>query len=104
MEKTFSPTDLARLKKQMNRRVVVEGTIVGAGESKTGAVRYLNFTKDFKRSVSLVFFARSGGASFAKEKLAEYVGRKVRVGGLLSERNGALQIKVETVEQIRVLP
>jgi len=102
-EKVFSPKDFSGLKTQMSRRVVVQGTIVGMGESKTKAVRYLNFTKNYRDSVSLVFFARSGDGAFTKEKLATFVGKKVRVGGLLSEYHGALQIKVEAPEHIKVL-
>jgi hypothetical protein len=88
----------------MHRRVVVEGRIVGAGESKTGSVRYLNFTKNYRESVSLVFFTREKEKGFTKERLSGYVGRRVRVGGLLSERSGALQIQIFDFEQIRLLP
>lgn len=103
-EKTFAPTDLAALKAKMNRRVVVVGRIVAIGESKTGSVRYLNFTKNYRQSVSLVFLTSFKDKGFTKEKLGEYVGKTVRVGGLLSERSGALQIRVLDFEQIRPLP
>ena len=35
--------------------VKIEGTILKQGESKTGAVRYLNFTEHYQEAISLVF-------------------------------------------------
>jgi hypothetical protein len=103
-EQVFAPTDLEGLRPRLERRVVVAGKISGQGQSRKGTIFYLNFTKDFRKSVSLVFFANRGKSEFTKENLARYVGKKVRVGGLLSEYNGALQIQILTLEQIRVLP
>ncbi len=73
------------------------------GESKAG-VRYLNFTKDYKQSVSLVFLPNAGNGAFTKEKLTEFVGKKIRVTGQLSDRNGAAQIKMTSLDQIKVQP
>ena len=101
-EKIYAPTDLANLRKQLHRRVVLEGVIVSTGKSGTGATSYLNFTKNYRESVSLVFL---GGRKdeFPAEKLAEFVGKKIHVGGLLDERSGALQVRVFELEQIRML-
>ena len=101
-EKIHAPTDLAALRRQLHRRVVVEGVVAATGQSRTGATSYLNFTKNYRESVSLVFF---GGRKneFPQEKLAEFVGKKIHVGGLLDERSGALQVRVFELEQIKVL-
>ena len=101
-EKVCAPTDLANLRKQLHRRVVLEGVIAATGKSRTGATSYLNFTKNYRESVSLVFL---GGKKdeFPQAKLAEFVGKKVHVGGLLDERNGALQVRVFELEQLKVL-
>ena len=101
--KTHAPTDLAALKPLKGQKIVMEGTVANAGANKTESIRYLNFTKNFRESVSLVFFANSGGGTFTKEKLATYVGKKVRVNGTLSEYNDALQIRVESLDQIKVI-
>ena len=101
-ENIYAPTDLANLRKQLHRRVVLEGVVVATGKSRTGAASYLNFTKNYRDSVALVFL---GGRKdeFPQEKLAEFVGKKIHVGGLLDEHSGALQVRVFELAQIKVL-
>ncbi len=103
-EVIYAPTDFARLKPRVNRRVVIEGVIVAQGNSRTGSTSYLNFTRNYRDSVSLVFLGASVAKDFPKEKLAEFVGKKIHVGGLLEERGGALQLRVFSPEQIKVVP
>ena len=97
--KTFLPTDLTLLRPLKGQKVNIEGTIAATGANKTDSIRYLNFTKNFRESVSLVFF----GDKVPKEKLAEFVGKKVRVNGVLEEYKEALQIKVASLDQIKVI-
>jgi hypothetical protein len=104
VDETFSPTDLDGLRRKLNRRVAVEGTIVSSGQSKTGTVRYLNFTKNYRESVSLVFLAGRDRDAFPVGKLQQFVGKKVRIGGLVSERGGALQMRVFDLAHLKVLP
>ena len=103
-EVIYAPTDFAKLRPRLNRRVVIEGVIVATGQSGSGSTSYLNFTKNYRDSVSLVFLGASVAKDFPKERLAGYVGKKIHVGGLLEERNGALQLRVFYPEQIKVLP
>lgn len=84
--------------------VIVEGTIAAQGENKSGTVRYLNFSKKFKESISLVFIVSKGGDEFAVEKLTPFVGKKVRVTGTVGSYNDALQIKIDKLDQIQVQP
>lgn len=102
--KVFAPTDLDALRPVIGQIVAVEGTIVASGESKTKTVRYLNFTKNYKESLGLVFFASKGGEEFALEKLTPWVGKKVRATGKVGEHTGALQIEIEKWEQIKEVP
>lgn len=102
-EKIFSPTALEELKTVKGKVVTVEGPIVVQGENKSGTVRYLNFTTNFRQSVSLTFLASAGDGKFTKEKLAEFVGKKVRVNGELTEYNGSLQIKMTSLDQIKIV-
>ena len=97
--KAYAPTDLATLRPLKGQKVLLEGKLVTTGANKTESIRYLNFTKNFRESVSLVFF----GNAVPKEKLAEFVGKKVRANGVLSEYNEALQIKMESLDQIKVI-
>ncbi len=98
----YAPTDLEALKAVKGQKIVVEGVVAGLGANKTESIRYLNYTQEYRQSVSLVFFASTGAGVFTKEKLTEFVGKKVRANGILAEHNGALQIKVETLDQLKV--
>jgi RecJ-like exonuclease len=99
--KMFSPTDLDALRGAMGQTVSVEGTIVASGESKTKTVRYLNFTKNYKESLGLVFFVSKGGEEFSLDRLSAWVGKKVRATGKVSEHTGSLQIEVEKWDQVQ---
>ena len=100
----FAPTDLAKLKEMNGKPVVVEGTIVAQGENKSGTVRYLNFTKDYKEGVALVFLLGKNADAFSKEKLGAFVGKKVRVSGTVGTYKESLQIKIDKLDQIQVQP
>ena len=100
----FAPTDLDKLKEMNGKPVVVEGTVAAQGENKSATIRYLNFTKNYKEAISLVFMVGKGGEEFSKEKLAAFVGKKVRVTGTVSTYNDALQIKIDKLAQIQAEP
>ena len=102
-DKVFAPTALEELKPMKGKKVIIEGPIVVQGENKSGSIRYLNFTAKFRESVSLTFFTSGADNKFTKEKLAEYVGKKVRVTGELGEFNGSLQIKVTSLDQLKIV-
>ena len=103
-EAIYAPTDLAVLRKRLGRRVVLEGKIVASGSSRSGSTSYLNFTKNHHDSVSLVFLGSSGKKGIAKEQLTAFIGKKIHIGGILEDWNGALQVRVFELEQIKVLP
>lgn len=98
----FAPDDLQALRVKIGSTVTVEGTLAGTGESRTGAVRYLNFAKNYRSAVALVFFRET--IDLPRERLEEFVGKSVRVTGQLSEHEGHLQIVLTTLEDVRVLP
>ena len=101
--KVFVPTDLNSLRAEMGKKVIVEGTLVLAGESKSKTVRYLNFTKNWRESVALVFFVGAGEDSFSLQKLRSCVGRKVRATGVLSEYESNLQIQIDSWKQMQAV-
>jgi len=103
-EVIYAPTDLAALRKRLGRRVVLEGKIVATGSSRSGSTTYLNFTKNHHDSVSLVFLGTSGANGIAKQDIAAFVGKKIHIGGVLEDWNGALQVRVFELDQIKVLP
>jgi RecJ-like exonuclease len=103
-DKIFAAKDLEALRAVKGQTVKVEGTILKQGESKTGTVRYLNFTDKYQESISLVFMVSKGGGDFTKEKLTNYVGKKVQVTGAVGEYNNNLQIEVASFDQIKLVP
>ena len=103
-DKVYAPNDLPGLKEMTGKPVIVEGTVTAQGENKTGTIRYLNFAKNFKEAISLVFIMSKGGDEFAKDKLGAFVGKKVRVTGTVGTFNEALQIKIDKLDQIQVQP
>ncbi len=102
--KVFAPTDLAALRMVIGQPAAVEGTIMASGESKSKTVRYLNFTKNYKDSLGLVFFVSKGAEEFTLEKLTAWVGKKIRASGKVAEHNGTLQIEIEKWEQVQEIP
>jgi hypothetical protein len=102
-EKIFAPTALEELKAMKGKKISVEGPIVVQGQNKAGTIRYLNFTTNYRQSLSLVFFVSGTDSPFTKEKLGEFVGKKVRVSGEVDEFNGALQLKVASLEQLKIV-
>jgi RecG-like helicase len=96
----LDPTALEALKAKEGQEVTVEGTIARVGENKTGSIRYLNFTQNYKESVTLVFFVSKAPEEFTKEKLNAWANKKVRATGKLTTFNGQLQIPIEKWDQI----
>ena len=103
-DKIYAPKDLTALRALKGQTVKIEGTILKQGASKTGAVGYLNFTDHFQESISLVFMVSKGGGDFTKEKLTNYVGKKVRVTGAVGEYNNNLQIEIRALDQLQLVP
>jgi hypothetical protein len=98
----FAPGDLAELRGQIGREVVVRGVPLLAGKNRDDRVRYLNFSEDYAQSVSLVFFVEDQPEDFALEKLDGFVGKALEVRGTVQEYRGALQIRIRRLDQLRL--
>jgi hypothetical protein len=103
-EKVFAPKDLEGMRAVIGQTVKVEGTIVQQGESKDAKVRYLNFTENYKQSLALVFMVAKGNGDFSKEKLTNYVGKKVQATGKVADYKGNLQIEITALDRIKLVP
>ena len=103
-DKIYAPKDLTALRALKGQTVKIEGTILKQGESKTGAVRYLNFTEHYQEAISLVFMVSKGAGDFTKEKLTNFVGKKVQVTGAVGEYNNNLQIEIGKLDQLKLVP
>ena len=103
-EKIYAPKDLEALRAVLGQTVKVEGTILKQGESKEAKVRYLNFTENYKESLALVFMVEKGAGDFTKEKLTNYVGKKVQATGMVADYKGNLQIEISALDRIKLVP
>jgi hypothetical protein len=102
-ESAYSPTDLERLRSLKTKTVIIEGQIAALGENQTRSMRYLNFTKDYSQSVSLVFFVSKDPEKYSHEALSAYVGKRVRVVGPISEHKGNLQIVIDSLDRVQIV-
>lgn len=96
----MNPTDLKALRSKLGETIIVEGQIARAGESRSKSHRYLNFTQNYRQSVSLVFPVAKNPAEFTLETLGQWVGRRVRATEKLTEYRGALQIEISNLKQL----
>jgi len=100
----FDPKALEVLRGKTGQIITVEGSLVRVGESKSGTHRYLNFTKLYRESVSLVFPIEKNPDEFKYDKIKAWVGKKVRATGTLSEYGSDLQMIIEKWDQIVEVP
>ncbi len=96
---TFDPNDLVALRPWVGREVTLQGRPSATGISRNGEVMYLNFHHDYRQAANLVFFSRDH-PGLTRESLETWVGRPVRVTGVLEEFRGNLQIAIAQITQL----
>jgi len=96
----LDPLALEKLRPLVGKKVTVGGTIVDTGASKSGDVFYLNFDKNYRAAVSLVFFKKSH-PGLSLEQLNQYVGKSVEASGELEKYRDNLQIQMLSLDQLR---
>jgi DNA/RNA endonuclease YhcR with UshA esterase domain len=82
------------------QNVTVEGTVVDTYNS--GKVVFLNFDQDYKSTLKAVIFP-DDWPKFPEPPEELFLGKKVRITGLVKEYQGAPEIIVEEPEQIEIL-
>ena len=87
--------------KYIGSRISVEGKIVIAHNS--GKACFLNFHSNWKRYFSVVIFA-SDFARFPSPPEKAYLGKLVRVTGIVQEYEGRPEMEISGPEQIQILP
>lgn len=97
----LDPTQLDVLRGLIGQTITLRGTPVALGENRAGTITYINFTPDYRDSVSLVCFHADDPKGFRKANLQRFIGRTVTITGRLDEHRGNLQIKVTAASEIR---
>ncbi len=82
-----------------NQLVIVEGTIVNTFNS--GTVCFLNFSTDYQYFTAVIFASDFVGFPFIPEGF--YLGKRVRIIGIIKEYKGSPEIIVKTPDQIKIL-
>ncbi len=86
--------------KYEGQTVTVEGTIAAAHNS--GSACFLNFDRDYKRTLTLVIF-RKRFAAFPPDPELHYKGKDVRATGVITRHGGRPEIILDRPEQISIL-
>ncbi|MCL5036456.1 MAG: hypothetical protein M1269_04975 [Chloroflexi bacterium] len=87
------------------QKVEVEGVIVDTHIAKSGKVRFLNFSQDWKNSFTVVIF--TGDLDEFMKQVGEptryYLGKRVIVTGKIKVYQGRPEIIVKRPDKIKVL-
>jgi len=98
----LAASDLEGAKARLGTEVVLDGSVVSLSHAKTGDIHYLNFDRNYRNAVSLVFFA-SRNPDFTPEKLQAFVGKHIHVHGTIDQYKETLQIKVKGLDSIEIV-
>jgi serine/threonine protein kinase len=99
----LDPINSDSVMRAKGRETLVEGTPIRVGENKSGTILYLNFSENFRSTLTLVFFIADQPGEFTKENLTSFLNKKIRIKGVVGDYNGSAQIKVASIDQIKVL-
>jgi serine/threonine protein kinase len=84
----------------LGKNAAVNGEVERVGENMPGTVRFLNFKTVHHNDFAVILPLKDGHPEFAREKLNELIGKKIRVTGKISEFHGSPQMIVESPAQI----
>lgn len=98
----FAPDDLLKLSQHVGQSVRVEGRPIEVSQNRSRTIYYLNFTEDYTESLSLVFFISDQPDEFTRDRLSQYVGKRIRVHGEVERYRTDLQMKIRSLDQIEI--
>lgn len=100
-EAPFDPANLDLIRQNVGKNIAVRGKIVDFGENKKGTIYYLNFSKNYKDSLALVFFIGTRSEEFTKEGLSKFLDKEIQAKGKIQEYQGAYQMVIETIADLK---
>lgn len=98
----LDPRDGAAMLKREGRPVKVKGRIVRFASATSGTYYYLNFDRDFRKSLSLTFRRADNPTEFRPELLQQYSNKVVLVEGTVTIFSGRPQILIKSLSEIQV--
>ena len=100
-ETVFDPFRVNEIHAMMGREITVRGEIKGAGESRSGRSRYLDFSRRPGEAISLTFFVNEANVSM--DTLRNLDGKVIRATGEVIDVFGKTYIKVSDFDDIKVV-
>lgn len=95
------PANLALFQQNLGKVITVRGKIVDFGENKKGTIYYLNFARNYKDALALIFFIGDHPEDFTKENLSKFLDKDVEAKGKIQEHMGAYQMKIESLADLK---
>jgi serine/threonine-protein kinase len=100
----LSPFETDRFPASLGKIVVVEGTVVRVGESKSGKTRYLNFSERRGQAMAIAFRSHGNtGPKYSLSQLADFNGKRIRITGTLEKLYDDWLIFVDEESQLQVV-
>jgi len=91
-----------KIKKYVGQQVCVEGIVMDSHIAKSGKVRFLNFSPEYKSAFTVVIFTSDMGNFKSIGEPAEYyLGKRVVVSGRIKIYKGRPEIIVSHPQQIK---
>lgn len=84
----------------LGKCAAVQGVVDKVWDNMAGSVRFLNFQTVQHTEFSVVLVLKDGHPEFARERLNELIGKKIRVTGKITDFHGSPQVVVESPSQI----
>lgn len=101
----FSPFEVDEIVEHLGQKVIFEGTVKHAAESRSGKTRYLNFSWPPGESVPLAMSVTAlNDAEFSLSKLERLVGSKLRAKGEIETVFGKPQLKILQWSDLEEIP
>jgi DNA/RNA endonuclease YhcR with UshA esterase domain len=92
---------------RVGAEVVVEMEVRSTGQERTGRLLFLNSRDDFSDPTNFTIVVPNsalGDGQSADEVMERYRRRRVRVAGMVETYRGKGQIRVDSLDQIQLLP
>jgi WD40 repeat protein/tRNA A-37 threonylcarbamoyl transferase component Bud32 len=99
----LNPLDGNAFLDRLGQKVKAKGEIIKFGTSRSGAHHYINFSENYRSSLSLVLRVEDSPDEFKPEVLQKLISKTVTVEGVVFNNNGAPQIAIKSLSEIKVV-
>jgi hypothetical protein len=98
---TLAPAERQAVLARLGQPVIIEGVVKEIATGK-GGLRHLRFVEAGEKDLVLAFYSMENPVEQVRQ-MSEFVGRKVRVRGTVSQREGVPMIFIDSFSQLETL-